>query len=322
MKTLDGLVWVPKWVSYLGSLKGCLDFLGIETSDGWLYGTSGHAFILNIHNELCPSGPTSWKSHRTVELCMNCGCDIESIISHKYQKGFEDAQKKAWNRVRYAIDRGLPCFGWEMAIPEYYVIYGYDQKRYIFHGPMRQNTISRLPWDELGKTEMGFLEIYIISQSNPADDVMAVREALEYAIEWSQPSNEWTLPDYTAGPSGYDVWIGALDNSTADGLGAAYNAAIWAECRYHAVDFLREAKKRLNESMIFLFDDAIAKYKSVSENLNLVSETFPFLETSDEQRDRNIQDTKRKGIAIRALERAKKAEEKGISSLKRILESL
>jgi len=322
MKTLDGLVWVPKWVSYIGALKGCQDFLGIENSDAWVYGTSGHAFILNIHNELCPSGPTSWKSNRMTELSMNGGCNIESIVSHKFQKGFEDAQKKAWNRVRYAVDRGLPAFGWEMAIPEYYVIYGYDKKRYIFHGPMRQNTISRVAWDELGKTEIGFLEIYIISPANPPNDELVVRDALEYAVAWSDSSNEWTLPDYTGGPMGYDVWIGVLENDKADGLGVAYNAAVWAECRYHAVDFLREAKNRLNDSMMLLFNDAIARYKSVSENLNLVSETYPFMETSDEQRERNVKDPKRKGIAIRALERAKRAEEKGIVSLKRILESL
>jgi len=322
MKTLDGLAWVPKWVSYLGSMKGCFDYLGIEISDAWLYGASGHAFILNIHNELCPSGPTSWKSNRMTELCMNCGCDIENIASHKYQKGFTEAQKRAWNRVRFAIDRGLPSFAWEMAIPEYYVIYGYDKKRYIFHGPMRQNTISRIPWDELGTTEIGFLEVYIISPSDPARDELIVRDALEYAVEWSNASNEWTLPDYTAGPMGYDVWMGTLENNIADGLGAAYNAAVWAECRYNAVDFLREAKNRLDDSMMLLFDDAIARYKSVSDNLNLVSGTYPFLDATDEQRDRNVRDTKRKAIAIRALERAKKAEEKGIASLRKILDSL
>ena len=57
MKALDGLKWKPKWTTHLGCLKGCLEYLGVEMSDAWLFGGTGHAFVMNVHEQVCPSGP-------------------------------------------------------------------------------------------------------------------------------------------------------------------------------------------------------------------------------------------------------------------------
>jgi hypothetical protein len=59
MRALENCRWVPRWVAHLGAVKGCLNYLGIEMSDAWLYGGTGHAFVLNVHEGLCPSGPTA-----------------------------------------------------------------------------------------------------------------------------------------------------------------------------------------------------------------------------------------------------------------------
>ena len=106
MTTLDKLKWQPKWVTHLGCLKGCLEYLGVDVSDAWLFGASGHAFVINIHEVLCPSGPTAWKTMRMVELCQNTGCKIEVMFAHKSQKDFVEKQEEAWNAVKKAIDAG------------------------------------------------------------------------------------------------------------------------------------------------------------------------------------------------------------------------
>ena len=43
MKKLENCQWKPRWVSHLGCIKGCLDYLGIDLSDAWLYGATGHS---------------------------------------------------------------------------------------------------------------------------------------------------------------------------------------------------------------------------------------------------------------------------------------
>ena len=48
MKKLEHLRWKPRNVSHLGCIKGCLNYLGMEVSDAWLYGATGHAFVINI----------------------------------------------------------------------------------------------------------------------------------------------------------------------------------------------------------------------------------------------------------------------------------
>ena len=50
MKKLERLRWKAHNVTHLGCIKGCLNHLGIEVSDPWLYGATGLAFIINICN--------------------------------------------------------------------------------------------------------------------------------------------------------------------------------------------------------------------------------------------------------------------------------
>jgi len=62
MKKLDGLTYTPTWISHMGCLSGCTRYLNLPTTDSWIYGATGHAFIINISRDSCPSGPTAWKT--------------------------------------------------------------------------------------------------------------------------------------------------------------------------------------------------------------------------------------------------------------------
>jgi len=53
-KKIENLRWKPMWVSHLGCTKGCLDYLNLDISDAWLFGATGHAFIINIYKVVCP----------------------------------------------------------------------------------------------------------------------------------------------------------------------------------------------------------------------------------------------------------------------------
>ena len=136
---IENLTWKPMWTSHIGCLKGCLDHLGVEITEEWLYGASGHTFILNIHKVLCPSGPTAWRKGKFLDLIQNVGVRQDEIVAYKTMKNFKDKQKETWDRVRQSIDLGQPCFGWELLIPEYYVITGYDDTGYFFVGPTPQD---------------------------------------------------------------------------------------------------------------------------------------------------------------------------------------
>ncbi len=97
---LELLNWKPKWVSILGCIKGSLDYLDVDVSDGWLFGATGHAFIMNMHEVVCPSGPTAWNSSKIHELGKNVGYEVSSIYSDKFQPDFEETRKKCWDFAR------------------------------------------------------------------------------------------------------------------------------------------------------------------------------------------------------------------------------
>ncbi len=314
-KKLENLRWVPRWVSHLGCVKGCLDYLNLGVSDAWLFGATGHAFVINVHKVVCPSGPTAWEYEMLFELGKNIGYEVDGVFGMKSDDDFVEKQRLAWEHVRSAIDQGLPCYGWELDIPEFYVVYGYDDKGYYLSGPGCDEGKGPKPWQELGDTEIGVIEMHSVKPGQGADDATTVKEALAFALEHAKSPAKWILPKYKAGLAGYDAWIGALEGGTAHGFGMAYNAAVWSECRSHAVLFLQEAKERLAERGSALFDAAIGQYQTVSQNLNAVADTFPFhgLEPA------HIKDETRIRTALEALRTAREAEADGLETLRKIV---
>jgi hypothetical protein len=316
MKKLENLRWVPRWVSHLGCVKGCLDYLNIVVSDAWLFGATGHAFVINVHEVVCPSGPTAWNTEMLFKLGKSIGYEIDGVFGMKSADDFAEKQKLAWEHAKSAIDQGLPCYGWELDIPEYYVVYGYDDTGYYFSGPGCDEGKGPKPWQEL---EIGIIEMYSVKAGQAADDIQTVKEALAFALEHATGPAKWIFPKYKAGLDGYNAWIRALEGGTADGFGVAYNAAVWTECRGYAVLFLKETKERLDRrAAAALLDEAIERYQVVHENLQKVAKAFPFHGMEPE----HIKDQARIRTALDALRTARDAEASGLEALQRIVNGL
>jgi hypothetical protein len=320
MSKLENCQWKPRWVSHLGCLKGCLEYLGIAPSDAWLYGGTGHAFVINLHEQVCPSGPTAWKTVRLFELGRNLGYRLDGVFGFRNQDDFSELQQRAWDHARQAIDQGRPCYGWELEIPEFYVVYGYDDVGYYYSGPGCDEGKGPKPWQELGDTGIGVLELYSVWPGVFADDATTVKQALTFALEIGGNPEEWIFEDYRAGSEGFDNWIRALQEGKASDMGTRYNAGVWLECRKNAVGFLEEAKERLTDQGDGLFAEALAHYTVVSENLGKVAEIYPWtFEASDE--DVLPVDGKSR-VAVEALQEARAAEVAGLQALEEIVQAL
>ena len=323
-KKIENLRWKPMWVSHLGCIKGCLNYLNLNISDAWLFGGTGHAFIINMHEVVCPSGPTAWHTEMLPILGKNIGYTIDGVLGLKSHDDFAEKKRLAWEKTKQAINEGFPCYGWELDIPEFYVVHGYDDIGYYYSGPLCDNGKGPKPWNELGNSQIGLVEMYSIRLGQAADDIKTIKESLQFALEHSESPAKWIYPNYKSGLAGFDTWIQALENGKAIGFGMAYNAAVWSECRGFAVGFLREAKKRVGK-LDSLFDGAVGYYETVAQNLKKVSEMFPFpppgwkITTSETD---EIKDKKRCQAAINHISEARKAEEKGLDSLRRIVAEL
>ncbi len=315
MKKLENLRWQGRWVTDLACLKSCLDYLDINVSDAWLYGASGNAFALNIHEELCPSGPTAWKKERTYRLAENVGCKIRTLSVFKGEEDFAEQQKSIWEQVKKAINDGLPCYGWELDIPEYYVINGYDGEDYLYSGCTQEQGTKF--WKELGDTEIGMLEVHIVSPAKAADDMRTVREALEFAIEHSKEPAKWVLNNiYKCGLDGYDQWTGALEKGSVSAGGTAFNSQVWGECRQNAYAFLKEAKERIDADGEGLFDEAIRCFEVVAQEFGRLQELFEFKPRDFE---REITDKELLNKASQSLQKARDAEAKALAEFESIV---
>ena len=126
-------------------------------------------------------------------LAKNIGYSIDGVVGFKQDgEDFGKKQKEAWDTVKRSIDVGIPCFAWEMVIPEFYVVYGYDDDGYYFTGPGGVGVLvdqGYKPWRELGASEIGVVEIYNGTPGQAADDTLTVKEALAFALKHAQLSS-------------------------------------------------------------------------------------------------------------------------------------
>ena len=318
---LEGLHFKPQWMSLMGCIIGCAEFLGSESTPAWIYGGCGHAFALNIHPAICPSGPTAWPEDIVMALAANVGLGIEGIFCHKSAEDYVALRQEAWDRIRAAVDAGQPCFGWELDVPEWYVILGYDGEGNLIYDKFGQT--ASVPYTHLGDTGIGLLMVQFVTLGQPADDRTVLRQALDFCL--AVGAGEHAREPYRGGLRGYDAWIAALQDEDliardeVISMGQAYNAACWNECRQQAIAFLREARQRLGEGdWVTHLDEAIGHYALVAERLAGVAQAFPFTPGDGPAMGARLAETARRAEAVRALTAACVAEQRGLAALERV----
>jgi len=316
VKKLEGLLWKQRYITQLGCIKNCLEYLGRDVSYPWLYGGTGYAFVINIQKNLDPSGPTCWDTQPLFDLAPNLGYKVSGFSIEKAEAGdaFPEKQRQAWDFVRSNLDHDRPCYGWELHpyIPDYYIINGYDEGEdghpagYFYSGWVSGGPVD---WRTLGEIDVQVLQVYSIELVEPAADEKVIKDSLTKVIQQSATPNGWfSAPGYATGPAAYDLWAEAVENGQAIRDGHSYNAACWLECREMAVDFLRQAQQKLSRKFTSDLCEATVLYETVVTNLQAVLALHPFQpetwdnETkiySQESADllRNAGDTERKGLA-------------------------
>jgi len=329
---LAGLEWVPRAVSHMGCLEGCVRHLGLGISPAWLYGGTGHAFFINVDEDLCPSGPHSWPYFDVVpRLVRNLGVETEVLTAFPWDEkhDFDARREEVWHSVRSAIDAGVPCYGWHY---EFIVIRGYDDGGYILSGPIGAPGVQApRAWREFGASAgPGSVEMALVRPGQPASDQTVVSEALSFAVENARSREgrtEW------GGLAAYDKWArGLASGATISSDGAGMHAAMWAECRAFAVEFLRQARKRLTGRADSALDRTIESYAQVRDSLREVAALFPpclgAAGPEDLTRARAAElkayarDQGRRNEAAALVRKAGRAEEAGVAALEAALPGL
>ncbi len=284
MKTLEGLQWHNRINAQMGCVQGALEFLKIDRSPAWLYGGTGYAFVINISKTADESCPTAWNNQMVYDLAPNIGIKITGFSIRQQIAGerFPAKQREAGELIRASIDRGLPCYGWEVQpwMPEFGVITGYDEAGYYYSS---YETGGPVKWEEYGNHDVKVVAAYSVEPCAPAPDRKVLKDVLEAVVQHASTPLGWHGVEdeeiYTTGPTAFDVWADSLESGEAKRDGTSYNALVWHECRAQAVDFLQEARQRLAGEISPACDralaDAAAAYAQVRDALKELSLLVP-----------------------------------------------
>lgn len=312
---LPGIKYHPCTPPLVGCIKSSLDYIGIHVSTGWI--SAPYAFMLNINNEVSFKGPEYWNDNGCFdELIRNCGGVVKNFSGHKWEDNICEKRKEAWDMIRDSVDKGLPCYAWEMDKPLYYLIAGYDETGYYYIEHDSMKIVGPKPYTALGESEWGTLEIHIVRPGSISDNLKTIKDVFEYALNVGHPDIYHPNDSYTMGADAYRVWWEALSNGTADNYGVAYNASFWSKCKGLAALFLQEGKLRIG-AMEDLFDSATAYYDNAAKSLSRLSKLFPLKGAVDycigEQQ-------KIEGISL--LKAAQKYELNGLAEINHILNEI
>jgi hypothetical protein len=266
---LEGLKQPPFNTTMMGVVKGALDYHGIEFSAPFVFGASGHAFVINVHKQLCPSGPYCWSREETYPLIRNLGLDTTDLGFYYDLTSAEDrAEVEA--KLRAALDKGIPCSLMNM---EHQLITGYDADGLFTAQPWPPHDFppARLTfglWKEFGKEI--HVNFYALARAKHSDHRKAVLDSLDYAVALHADPKKHTSADYGVGPDAYANWIAAAEKC-GDSHGNWWNGVVWSECRAMASKYFAEIGAKY-ESAAPICEELSRDYAAISANLGKVSD--------------------------------------------------
>ena len=317
---LQGLQPVAHAVSHLGSIRGCMRYLGRDVGDAWLYGATGYAFVINITPSVGADGPTCWNLLIIAERLAGLGVSTEDYVgAHAEQPGFEARQVAARDLVRGKIDAGIPCYGCELGFPEFFTVHGYEGDEVLYWTHCVEGNVVRRHWRELGAEDVGWLFVGSVEPlETRADDRQVVRDALAFALMLNEaPDAELCFA--STGLAAYDTWIGEMESGrwVADReVGMRHNIACWHECRSFAGPFLREAGRRLGGALQPRFEEAAGHYEAAAEALAGIGAMFSWSAPVPEPDGPEVP------RSVTLLKEARAAEAAGLDIVARILPGL
>lgn len=247
-KIIPNLKMYPFETTMIGVLKGVVDYFDIAVSDAWLFGGSGHAFLINIHEQLCPSGPYCWKYETFYKLVNNLGISMKNLGFFTSESTPEE-RTKIEAVLKKHIDAKIPCSLLNM---ENQLISGYDDTHFIVEKPwpnadlpFTPETLTFSTWKELG-AEI-HMDLFTFDKTQGADDKRIIKESLSYAVDLTRNPDTYRLEkQYFIGLEAYDRWIEAVRDGHGASHGNWWNGTVWGECRRMASRYFSEIAQKFH----------------------------------------------------------------------------
>ncbi len=309
-KTISNLKMYPFNTTMMGVLKGVADYFGISISDAWMFGGSGHAFLINIHKELCPSGPYCWKYDTFYRLLRNLGISMKDLGFFNPERPSEE-RMEIEELLKRNIDSGIPCSLLNM---ENQLITGYSDTHFIIQKPWPKadlpftpETLTFQTWSELG--DEFHMNLFAFERNERAHDSAVIRESLRYAVDIAENPKRYELSDdprvYFIGLEAFGSWVKAVESGHGASHGNWWNGTVWGECRKMAAKYFAEIAESHQGRVAEESAELSRQYEKTAELIVKASSK----ELADAEK-------------TRTLEEARESEEICIDNIKKLLETI
>jgi len=310
LKAPMDVAWTPAWLTWVGATTSCLRALGVDCDAVDVAGLSGYAFVLSVHHELCPSGPTVF-DWRTLQPGVEyLGRTTEAYVSLGCAEG-RAACRAAYDWAAREVAEGRPCVIWGAYVPEFAAVVGVEDGAFLVKS-FREVTGEPqppIPCEDLQAPGGPYCLAFPVEK--PADRQAGDRYAVQLAVKHLRGGS--LSGDYGSGLAAYDVWIAALEANAAGSFGNAYTAQCYAEGRHYAGEFVKRVAARDPRCAEPLGRAAVA-YAQAREAMGELARLFPFPGGEE------VRDPANRGKAVELLRRAKAAETRAVEAMEEAVE--
>jgi len=246
MKQLS-ITWdVPDSTGYLFSLAKSLA-CAVKNSP-WaevaedIVATSGFAFRMWVSADLCPSATSIWDFDGQQAWVESGGLTCSYVGRAWGEDAIEQArQLEAITTVKASIDAGVPAVSWDIGVPEWGLITGYDdQSQVLFVQPVNDNAPVEMAYALLGKRDIPILSVLTVTGKTDKSPEMILKDTMALAVSHLR-GEEWC--DNAKGLEAYPKLIDIFKENPelASGWNAEYFLGTYGALKWYAWKYFEKA---------------------------------------------------------------------------------
>jgi hypothetical protein len=155
--------------------------------------TSGFAFRMWVSADLCPSATSIWSFDDQKPWVENGGLTCDYTGRYWGQDDIEEQKRQAaLTQIKKSIDNGVPAVSWDIGVPEWGLIIGYDDetRNFLTLAISAENADpaspsydgAQMPYNVLGKRELPLLSVLTLTGASGKPQSEILKDTIRLAL--------------------------------------------------------------------------------------------------------------------------------------------
>lgn len=253
--------------------------------------TSGFAFRTWVAPDLCPSATSIWSFDEQKNWVESGGLTCDYIDRLWGQESIEEERRlAAIDVIKKSIDNGIPAVSWDIGIPEWGLITGYDDEKQKLTTLSVTGEEGEMDYLSLGKREIPILNVLTVTGTNNKSQDDIISDTLKLAKAHLK-GEEWC--DNKKGLEAYPALISFLDCDFDPNISwnLEYYLGTYAALKYYAWKFFEKYNlielcnlyKTVYESWQKAFELKTSTDLSIKENRDNITKLLKTAEECEKQ---------------------------------------